>query len=448
MTPIRFALPKAPVSTAIEVAHINAPIVVESEAQLRRAQHAPRVHQARLQRAVAARKLTHADKREPTRVASRMTGSKSSGTKIALQPSQVESVHSRRVQTAKSVATGETKKPAVGKATAPIAGTQVGMLPRGSAIHEAPLSGGASYGIGAKRAMSEASTQIDVPALSEKPAKELKVGSENVSAVSSAVGDVRKASGSAAKLPPAQLGAVAVQPAARGAGGIGSVGGEVQGGYGVVALGRSRDSTSSSGSIGELGERPELAGGGKPTSPSSAAGADSDLPIGVARGAGGKGKSTPMVSELVGALAQVGEGGGAASGSPRQLKPQPRIAEPIAKEPETKGYTGLIIDARGLKVERSMSPRVYDERGRSIYGPQMVPARFAIEKGVVYYYTTLEGAIKDPRAGPKPLIIKAVGVRGSANQDVIVTAADGETILRENEVGRFLQRCNVIFVID
>lgn len=447
MMPIKVMLPKMPMSVAIEVARIDAPIVAEVKTQLRQPRRVSHYGQVGLRHVAVERKVTGAAESQPVKVAKRTTNGASSGVRITLQPnqpqpSQVEEAHPRRTRRT-ILSTPRAANEPSGKSVAPIAGVQIGALPRGSATYEAKPTGDVFYGVGVKRVASETVAQVDMPALGEGVTKGSASGG-GITTASPMVGDIRKQPvGGVGKLPPAQLGVTVAQPAMRSTGSSGS---ESQGGYGVIAIGRSQGTTSVP--KGEPGERPELTGDVKPSLSSSVAGAIGDSPAGVTRGIGGRGKSAPMVSELVGALAQVGEGSGITSGSLRQLKPQPRIAEPISREPQVKGYTGLIIDARGLKVERSMSPRIYDERGRAIYGPQMVPAHFAIEKGVVYYHTVLEDALKDPRAGPKPLIIKAVGVRGSANQDVIVSASDGEVILRENNMGHFLQRCNVIFIID
>ncbi|MCS7254645.1 MAG: hypothetical protein RMK18_11340 [Armatimonadota bacterium] len=446
LMPIKVMLPRMAMSTAIEVARIESPIVVEWKMHTRQVRHITSSTQTNLRSRVGVmRKPTHADMSQQTKAEKRISSSTSSSAKVIFKSSQVEIVRSRRVQSESSLAAKKTSEPRWGKTTTPLTNIQVGTLPRRGATYEAPSVNDASYNVGIKRAGSEVATQIDVPTLGEKVAKGLREGSGNLLTARPVAEDVRRQpQGGTAKHTPTQLGLVMAQPTARS---VSSAGGESEGGYGVIALARSRDPTTSFGSTDELDERPELAGRGKPLS-SSTTGLVGDSPVSVTRSVVGRGKSTPMVSELIGALAQTGEGGSVASGSQKQLRPQPRVAEPVAKEPQTKGYTGLIVDARGLKVERSMSPKVYDERGRVVYGSQMVPVHFAIEKGIVYYYTALEGALKDPRAGPKPLIVKAIGVRGSARQDVIVSVADGETILRENEVGHFLKRCNVIFVID
>ncbi len=45
-------------------------------------------------------------------------------------------------------------------------------------------------------------------------------------------------------------------------------------------------------------------------------------------------------------------------------------------------YTGVVIDARGLGVMPSMSPKIYDNTGNEVYGTMTVDPDYVIEKGI------------------------------------------------------------------
>ena len=45
-------------------------------------------------------------------------------------------------------------------------------------------------------------------------------------------------------------------------------------------------------------------------------------------------------------------------------------------------YTGLIVDARGLGLQRGMSPKVYSESGQLIYAGVTAPQKFIQEAGL------------------------------------------------------------------
>ena len=47
--------------------------------------------------------------------------------------------------------------------------------------------------------------------------------------------------------------------------------------------------------------------------------------------------------------------------------PAPAVAAPLAP-PVVDSYTGLVVDARGIQARPAMSPRIYDEDGKEVYG--------------------------------------------------------------------------------
>jgi len=118
-------------------------------------------------------------------------------------------------------------------------------------------------------------------------------------------------------------------------------------------------------------------------------------------------------------------------------------------------YTGLVIDARGMKIGRSMSPRIYDVKGREIYGPTILSREnHTLEEyivlGVVEYVrdngTDLKEQLKSSRVGSKPLIVKAIGTQGEFNDNIVVSEEDGRLILKEDELSKFLEDMAVVIV--
>ncbi len=110
-------------------------------------------------------------------------------------------------------------------------------------------------------------------------------------------------------------------------------------------------------------------------------------------------------------------------------------------------YTCLIVDARGLKMSRSMAPTIADQSNRRIYPDpiNVPPQEYLMENGIAQYATSLDQAREI--AGKKPLTVKAVK-RSNRKDGVIVTNEVGDQILMENRKAFFLSRCRVIFVID
>ncbi len=120
------------------------------------------------------------------------------------------------------------------------------------------------------------------------------------------------------------------------------------------------------------------------------------------------------------------------------------------KEVKSGAFTGVIVDASGLGLQATFSPVIYDENGRGIYGMSNINPDFAISKGMVEYSTSYSAAMANSRAGARPLVVKAVAVKGGRNSvnkvNVVVSVNDGDKILLANEKSDMLQNCAVVFV--
>ena len=124
--------------------------------------------------------------------------------------------------------------------------------------------------------------------------------------------------------------------------------------------------------------------------------------------------------------------------------PAPPAEEAIAlkKEGEARN-TGLVVDARGLKVVPALAPRILDEAGKALYSPGVLSEDARKDKGVASYYPSLEAAQKSARVGDKPLVVKASQASGS---DVIL-GADGARKLAEAN-NSYLAEGRVAIVTD
>lgn len=114
-------------------------------------------------------------------------------------------------------------------------------------------------------------------------------------------------------------------------------------------------------------------------------------------------------------------------------------------------FTSLVVDATGFKLDRSMSPKILRPDGACVWGSlaKLTDEQYAIiqERGMVAYVKTVEEACANPRAGLRPLIVRATGTAGGKLcSDVVVAAPDAERILVENGKSKFLEAFNVIFV--
>jgi hypothetical protein len=136
---------------------------------------------------------------------------------------------------------------------------------------------------------------------------------------------------------------------------------------------------------------------------------------------------------------------------PPLIPQKPDVTLPPVPSPDPNAqYTGLVIVVKGMRLDRSMSPAVLTPRGEVVYGrgwwrPGEVSQEFANRHGVVGYPSSRATA---RRAGPRPLVIMAIGVSGPPQSefktDVIISEEDAERIRAANASSRFLER----FLVD
>ncbi len=124
---------------------------------------------------------------------------------------------------------------------------------------------------------------------------------------------------------------------------------------------------------------------------------------------------------------------------------------PATGTPTVEGnYTGLIIDARGLKVQPAMAPRILKADGTVLYGTGSIDPDQLVQKGMAAYYRDMSAARADARAGANPLVIRPIGTyrRAVATTDVVISDADAEKLLAENARTGFLKEMKVVFLVD
>lgn len=105
------------------------------------------------------------------------------------------------------------------------------------------------------------------------------------------------------------------------------------------------------------------------------------------------------------------------------------------------GYTGVIVDCRGLGLQPVMSPVIKNENGTPIYGYKNLDYKKVISNGMAGYTTDINNA---QRAGTNPLVVKATRIDGFGNP--VLSVADANRVLIENGASGFLDRTNVVFV--
>ncbi len=125
------------------------------------------------------------------------------------------------------------------------------------------------------------------------------------------------------------------------------------------------------------------------------------------------------------------------------IDPDPVPVAPPGKPDGEKKNTGLVIDARGLKVMPALAPRLLDDAGKPVYTIDSLSAEARKSAGVASYMQSLEDAQKSLKAGDKPLVIKAAKANGS---DLQLAADDAKKLSAMNTA--FLAEGKVVIVLN
>ena len=106
------------------------------------------------------------------------------------------------------------------------------------------------------------------------------------------------------------------------------------------------------------------------------------------------------------------------------------------------GYTGLIVDCRGLGLQPVMSPVIKNEKGIPIYGHENLNYDLVVKDGMVGYAKDRSMA---SRAGARPLVMKAVALMDH-NANPVLSVADANRVLIENGASGFLNQTHVVLL--
>ncbi|MCW3054617.1 MAG: Curli production assembly/transport component CsgG [Chthonomonadales bacterium] len=117
-----------------------------------------------------------------------------------------------------------------------------------------------------------------------------------------------------------------------------------------------------------------------------------------------------------------------------------------AVELDNQIYTGLVIDGRDLRVERSQSPSIFDEDGNCVYPYEKhAPSEdYVGVNGMVDYNFDIG---EQTRAGKHPLVVHALKMDGPGHDDLVISNEDAERIRHAQKRNQFLWRWKVVFLI-
>lgn len=117
----------------------------------------------------------------------------------------------------------------------------------------------------------------------------------------------------------------------------------------------------------------------------------------------------------------------------------------LVKEPSV--YTGIIIDCKAVQLRPALAPKIFNKSGEEIYGSANVSKDFAVQQGMIGYLKSVESAMENSRVTNNPLVINAIGVKGTNKADIIISDEDAAKIKELDAKLNFLKECRVIAII-
>jgi hypothetical protein len=132
----------------------------------------------------------------------------------------------------------------------------------------------------------------------------------------------------------------------------------------------------------------------------------------------------------------------------KQVLSQDQSAQIQSRARSEQIFTGMVVDARGMRVVPVLAPMILDENLQEVFGPAYVSREFAVQHGVARYTTDIGQAKIDPRVSDNPLIVKPLKVLWPGRCDFIISNADAAKLRSASEHLKFLKECKVIIVLD
>jgi hypothetical protein len=133
---------------------------------------------------------------------------------------------------------------------------------------------------------------------------------------------------------------------------------------------------------------------------------------------------------------------------PAAQAPTPPVV-PVAAAPQVPGggYTGLVVDARGMNFKPALKPELYGPDGALLYPGPKVDAGTTAKRGFVRYYRNLDQAQRSNLVGGLPRTVKAEGLAPGKASGLQLDGATVEQLkLLLQTPGNYLDGGNVVVV--
>jgi hypothetical protein len=133
---------------------------------------------------------------------------------------------------------------------------------------------------------------------------------------------------------------------------------------------------------------------------------------------------------------------------PQELKQIESVRSIVPPENIPAPFTGLIVDATGIKLKPALVPKIMDESHKEIFGSAFASRESAVQQGMVRYVPDLEAARKQQRVGNHPLVVKGLKTDDGEKTTIIISTADAAKLKSASEHLQLLRKCLVIIAAD
>lgn len=111
----------------------------------------------------------------------------------------------------------------------------------------------------------------------------------------------------------------------------------------------------------------------------------------------------------------------------------------------SKSYTGLVVNAQGLRAHPALAPRLLNQQGEEVYSIAYVDQQATSKHGIVLYEPDLASAQSNPLVTNTPLTIKALRAEGA---DLYISDADAQTLHGVPRYFKLLKQAKVLVILD
>ncbi len=132
---------------------------------------------------------------------------------------------------------------------------------------------------------------------------------------------------------------------------------------------------------------------------------------------------------------------GSIPNGPKIRKPEFAPASSVKPIAAEMNYTGLVINAQGLKLRECLAPKIKMEDGQIVYARDLWPES---RVGVVGYVKGMSMAELHNKVKSNPLIVKALRVENGSETNLVINEADAQSIYLEPKNEQFLQEGKVV----